>query len=203
MSLEIKKIITASALLSCMILPSVNAAESFNEAIKNATTSGQFRLGYISVAPDVAGVNATKGMAFGGIIKFETEKWKRMQFAIAPYFSERIKIFSGKSETNTLNSDFFNSNGNSYVYLGEAYANYAFNNGSVRAGHQKLDNPFINTDDIRMHPNTFTAVWLNMSLSDNLQLEAGKVTQMAGFDAGSPDKFIGVSTSCIEAMRIR
>ena len=84
-----------------MVLPSVNAAESFNEAIKNATTSGQFRLGYIAVDPDVAGANTTNAMAFGGIIKFETEKWKRMQFAIAPYFSERIKTYSGKNAQKT------------------------------------------------------------------------------------------------------
>ena len=201
MSFEIKKIITASVLLSSMAaIPSVNAAESFNDAIKKSTTSGQFRLGYISVDPGVAGVNTTRGNAFGGILKFETEKWKRMQFAIAPYFSERIKTYSGKNAQNTLNSDFLNSNGESYVYLGEAYINYAFKKGSLRGGHQKLDNPFINTDDIRMHPNTFSALWLNMSVSDNLQLDTGRVTQMAGFDAGSPDKFIGVSNDGVSAL---
>ena len=41
-----------------------------------------------------------------------------------------------------------------------------------------------------------------MSLSDNLQLDDGKVTQMAGFDAGSPDKFIGVSNDGVSALGV-
>lgn len=200
MPFEIKKIISAFVLLTGIILPAANAAESFNEAIKNATTSGQFRLGYIAVNPDVAGSNSTSGAAIGGQIKLETEKWKRMQFAIASYFSEKIEALSGDSATNKLNSDFLDASGNSYVYLGEAYINYAFNSGSVRAGRQKLDNPFINTDDIRMHPNTFSAIWLNMTLSENLTLDAGKVTQMAGFDAGSPDGFIRISNEGVSAL---
>ena len=189
-----------SSLFLVSSLLTVQAAESADDASKNSTTSGMFRLGYISVDPDVAGEKTTNATAFGGIIKVETEKWNRIQFAIAPYFSEKIKTLSGSSDGNTLNSDFLNSDGNSYVYLGEAYINYAFNKGSLRAGHQKLDTPFINTDEIRMHPNTFTALWLNMSLSDNLQLDAGKVTQMAGFDAGSPDKFVSASNDGVSAL---
>ena len=185
-----KKLITASALLSSIVLPSANAAESFNEAIKNATTSGQFRLGYISVSPDVAGFQTTSAAAVGGYIKIETAKWNRMQFAIAPYFSEKVEALSGDKAQGKLNGEFFDSNSESYAYLGEAYVNYAFSNGSVRFGRQQLDNPFINTDDIRMHPNTFSAAWLNMSLSDNVTLDVGRVSEWAGFDSGgSQDKF--------------
>ena len=192
------KLITSLFLISS--LGGAHAAGSFDDAIKNAKTSGQFRLGYISVNPDVAGSKTTSGTGFGGQIKLETEQWKGMQFAISSYFSEKLEALSGDNTTNTLNSDFLNSNSKSYAYLGEAYANYAFNNGSMRFGRQQLDNPFINTDDIRMHPNTFTAIWLNMALSENLTLDAGRVTQMAGFDAGSPDRFIRISNEGVSAL---
>ena len=195
------KLITSLFLISS--LGEAHAAGSFDDAIKNAKTSGQFRLGYISVNPDLAGEKTTTGTAFGGQIKFETAEWKHMQFAIAPYFSHKLAALSGDKANNELNGDFFDSNSESYVYLGEAYANYSFNNGSVRLGRQQLDNPFINTDDIRMHPNTFSAVWLNMALSENLTLDAGTVREMAGFDSGgSQDKFKKVGVDGVNALGV-
>lgn len=181
---------------------SVHAVESFDEAIKNAKTSGQFRLGYISLAPDATGANTTTtAAAVGGYIKFETAEWNHLQFAIAPYFSEKVDALSGDKANGELNGDFFDSNSESYAYLGEAYVNYAFNNGSVRLGRQQLDNPFINTDDIRMHPNTFSALWLNMNLSENLILDAGAVSQWAGFDSGgSQDKFKNAGADGVTAL---
>ena len=179
-----------STLVCCFISPNIFAKNAFDGAIKNATTSGQFRLGYISVNPDVAGFQTTSAAAVGGYIKFETAKWNRIQFAIAPYFSEKVDALSGDKAQGKLNADFFDSNSESYAYLGEAYVNYTFNNGSVRFGRQQLDNLFINADDIRMHPNTFSAAWLNMNLGDNVTLDAGRVSEWAGFDSGdSQDKF--------------
>ena len=196
---KIVKLVTSLFLISS--LGAAQAADSFDEAIKKATTSGQFRLGYISVDPEVG--TETTGTAFGGQIKFETAKWKRMQFAIAPYFSQKLAALSGDKTNNELNGDFFDSNSESYAYLGEAYVNYSFNNGSVRLGRQQLDNPFINTDDIRMHPNTFSAVWLNMALSKNLTLDAGSIREMAGFDSGgSQDKFKKVGADGVNALGV-
>jgi len=197
---NITKFIMASLIISTMSVP-VHAAVSFDQAIKEGATSGQFRLGYISSKPDTAGAKTTSATAIGGKIKFETAEWKRMQFAISPYFSEKIESLSGDKANSELNTDFFDSNGDSYAYLGEAYVNYSFSNGSVRFGRQTLDNPFINTDEIRMHPNTFRALWVNMKLSDNLTLDAGLVTQMAGFDSGgSQDKFKRVSNDGVSAL---
>ena len=152
------KLLTTSLLIAG--LSSTVQATSFDDAIKNATTSGQFRFGYISYAPDATGSPTTTGAAFGGEIKFETAKWNRLQFAVAPYFSENIHALSGDPATGELNTDFINRKGTSFAYLAEAYVNYDFNSGFVRFGRQKLDNPFINTDDIRMFSNTFSAAWL-------------------------------------------
>ncbi len=203
MRFNLRKFITASTLLYCLFLTNGYAADSFDDAIKNATTSGQFRLGYISVAPDVAGSKTTTATGFGGQIKFETEKWKRMQFAFAPYFSEKLDVLSGDQSKNEFNGDFFDSNGESFVYLGEAYVNYALSDGSIRLGRQKLDNPFLNIDEIHILPNTFNAVWLNMNLTDRLILDAGVVYHWAGFDSGqSIDKFKKAGVDGVNALGV-
>ena len=195
------KVLKHMTALSVALSAGVASAASFDDAIKNATTTGQFRLGYINVTPDVAGEKNTSATAFGGQIKFETAKWNRLQFAIAPYFSEKLAMLSGNKANNELNTGFLDTNGNSYAYLGEAYVNYAFNNGSLRLGRQQIDSPFINTDDIRMLPNTFNAVWLNAALTDNLSIAAGVVNEWAGFDSGdSQNQFKKASNDGVTAL---
>jgi len=180
-------------------LTSLAHAGSFDDAIKNATTSGQFRFGYISLAPDTTGSPTTTGAAIGGEIKFETAKWNRLQFAVAPYFAENIDALSGDAANGELNDDFLSRRGTSFAYLGEAYVNYDFKNGFVRLGRQKLDNPFINTDDIRMFSNTFSAGWLTLNLSKSLTLETGIVTTWAGFDS-EKDLFSKASDEGVSAL---
>ena len=191
------KVLTTSLLIAG--LSSTAQAESFDDAIKNATTSGQFRFGYISFAPDATGSPTTTGAAIGGEIKFETAKWNRLQFAVAPYFSENIDGLSGDPTNGELNVDFLNRKGKSFAYLAEAYVNYDFINGFVRLGRQKLDNPFINTDDIRMFSNTFSAGWLNVNLSQSITLEAGRVNTWAGFDS-TEDLFSRASDEGVSAL---
>ena len=187
--------------LSIVISSVTSHATSFDDSIKNAKTSGQVRLGYISVEPESAGSKTSSATAIGGKLKFETASWNGLQFAIAPYFSEKLESLSGDPANNELNTDFLDSNGDSYAYLGEAYVNYTLSKGSVRIGRQTLDTPFINTDEIRMHPNTFRALWLNMGLSNNLVLDAGFVTQMAGFDSGgSQEQFKNASNDGVSAL---
>lgn len=197
-----KKLLTTSLVI--FGLTSATHAASFDDAIKNANTSGQFRFGYVSNTPDTAGAKTETGAAIGGEIKFETKEWNRLQFAVAPYFAEKIDSLTGDAATNELNGDYFDANNESFAYVGEAYVNYAFNNGSVRYGRQKLDNPFINTDDIRMFSNTFNALWLNMNLSKSLTLEAGQVSTWAGFDSATPtsgqDKFKRASNDGVSAL---
>jgi len=176
-------------------------AGTMQEAINGATVSGQFRFGYITNDADVSGTNTTSAAAIGGQLKFETATWKRLQFAIAPYFSEKIEALSGDEQQNKLNSDFFDSNNDSFAYLGEAYVNYSWSAGTLRVGRQQLDNPFINTDDIRMLPNTFNAAWLSMLVNGNLALEAGKVSTWAGLGSGGDqNKFKRASNDGVLAL---
>jgi len=176
-----QKLLTSALLITGL---SVTAqAATLDDAFKKGSISGQLRLGYISNSPDTAGSQTTTGGAMGGEIKFETAKWNRFQMALAPYFVEKVDALTG--DGTKLNGDFFDANNESYAYLGEAYLTYTFNSGSLRYGRQKLDTPFINTDDIRMFSNTFTSAWLNMALSKSLTLDVGQVSTWAGFDSGS------------------
>jgi len=193
------KLVTASQLI--LGLATTVQATSFDDAFKNAKTSGQFRFGYISSAPDVAGLKTTYATAFGGELKFETAQWNNIQFAVAPYFVEKLDALTGDANNGELNTDFFNSKGKAFAYIGEAYINYDFTKGGLRLGRQKLDNPFINTDDIRMFSNTFNAVWLNMNLSNSLTLQTGLVSSWAGFDS-TQDRFSKASNDGVTALGV-
>ena len=172
----------AGVLLSSDLLMAQD--NSFDAAIQNAATHGEFRLGFINVDPGVAGDPTTYATAIGGQLKFETAPWQRLQFAIAPYFSQKVGFLSGDEDTGKLNGDFFDSNNDSFAYIGEAYVHYAWSNGTARLGRQQLETPFINIDDIRMTPNTFEAFWLNSDISPNLNLQGGLVKRWAGFGSG-------------------
>jgi hypothetical protein len=195
------KKILATSLLVAGAAGTAQAAGSFADAMKNASVSGQFRFGYVTTSPDVSGTSDTTGAAIGGILKLETAEWNRLQFAVAPYFSENIDALGGDEADGELSGDFLDANLDSFAYLGEAYINYNFGNGSVRVGRQQLDNPFINTDDIRMNPNTFNASWLTMDLGRALKLEAGVVKTWAGIDSGDDkDKFKDTSGDGVTAI---
>jgi hypothetical protein len=171
-----------------------HAANSFDQAIKNASISGELRLGYIAVSPDVAGATDTSAGAVGGHIKLESADINGFQFAFAPYFVEKVNALSGDEEDGELNGEFFDDNNASYAYIGEAYVNYAFNNGSFRWGRQAIDTPFINTDNIRMLPHTYQAAWLRYNPSEKLHLEGGIAKKWAGVGSGgNPGKFKPVS----------
>ncbi|MEJ2052293.1 MAG: OprD family outer membrane porin [Calditrichaceae bacterium] len=182
-----KKILTTSLFVAGMAL-NAQAAESLANSMKNASISGQFRLGYVSLSPE--NMTDTTGAAIGGQIKLVMPEWNNLQFAIAPYFSEKIGFLSGDEEDGELNGDFFDENGDSFAYIAEAYVDYKFKEGFIRVGRQQLETPFINGDDIRMFPNTYAAGWLNMEINEAISLQAGLVKSWAGFGSGADqDKF--------------
>lgn len=194
---DLKKILLFPLLFSISQIQ----ANDFGSAIKNTSVSGLVRAGYINVNPDIAGNKTTSATAIAAQLKLETGIWHGLQIGVAPYVVQKISDLSGDKSDNELNGDFFDRTNDSYAYLGEAYLNYSRGAGSLRIGRQLLDNPFINTDDIRSHPNTFDAVWLNYRFSDALNIEAGKVKRWAGFDSGaSQEKFKKASNDGVVAI---
>ena len=206
--------LTHRHLLSCMlasafimpILQSDSYAQeqahlSLDQAITQGTTELFLRLAYISSNPDLPSANTTYATGVGGVIKYETGRWKNFNIAVGAYFSEKIGGLSGDPADGKLNTDFFDENGDSYAYLGEAYIDYAWSNGSLRWGRQQIDSPFINTDNIRMLPHTYEALWIRYDPSELLHLEGGYTSKWAGFaSGGDPGQFKQVGEDGIYAL---
>ncbi len=151
-----------------------------SNAFKEGSISGQIRLGYIdqdnAIDPD------TYTAALGGILKYETGAWSGFNFGLGAYISQKIPFATGDGEEENI--DFLTDEGDSYAYVGEAYINYAIENLNIRLGRQLIDTPFADTDDIRMHPNSFEAAIASYTGFEKTTLMGGYVTRWAGFDSG-------------------
>lgn len=143
------------------------------------TVSGFLRLGIISQENETS--PNSYATAVGGILKYETPVWNDFKLGAAGYVSVKLPFASGSGEN--LNPDFFDSDGDSFIYLGEAYADYTANDISFRIGRQIIDIPFANADDIRMLPNTFEAAMATYSGLDKTILTAGFIREWAGYDS--------------------
>jgi len=82
-----------------------------------------------------------------------------------------------------VTTDFFDADGKSFIYIGEAYANYSVSDLTLRIGRQRIETPFVNGDDVRMLPNTFEAVVGKYSAIENTTITAGYLYRWAGFDS--------------------
>ena len=175
---------TISTILAVALSTTAWAAESFDEAFKNGKAGGNVRLAHIHQSNDATGAETTYATAVGGILKYETLNYQGLQLAAAAYISQNIHALSGDHDEGERNPDFFDDERKSFIYIGEAYANYKQEDVTVRIGRQQLDTPLANTDDIRMHANTFeAAVAVYEGLEDTV-ITAGFIGRWAGFDSG-------------------
>jgi hypothetical protein len=164
-------------------LAAVTAVSGANidEAFKSGTVSAQIRAAYID--QDNAIGADTYGTAVGGQLKYETGTWNDIKLGVAAYVSQKLSFATGDNEN--ANNDLFANNADSYVYLGEAYIDYAVNDFALRIGRQKIDTPLADTDDIRMHPNTFEAAIATYKGFEGTTLVGGVVKRFAGYDSGN------------------
>lgn len=164
---------------------------TIDEAFKTGTVSGQIRAAYIN--QDNAVDTDTYGTSLGGILKYETASWNDLKLGVAGYASEKIHAATGSADNGKENGDLFGANAVSYAYLGEAYVDYSANDFALRVGRQLIDTPFAQTDDIRMHPNSFEAAIATYSGVENTTFIGGFVKRWAGYDSQtttlSKDKF--------------
>lgn len=160
---------------------SVNVA-SFDKAFEKGNVSGNLRLAYIN--QDNVATTDTYATSVGGELKYETAKFYHTSFALSTFVSQKVSSLSGDFNKNELNLDFFDSDGSSFAYLGEAYIDYSYKKFDVRVGRQKLDTPLNDRDDIRMVPNTFEALTLGYGGIEDFVFMAGYITRWAGFDSG-------------------
>ncbi|MDP3266534.1 MAG: OprD family outer membrane porin [Sulfuricurvum sp.] len=145
------------------------------------TVSGLIRLGYVD--QDNVASTDTYATALGGILKYETPVWNDLKLGIAGYASQKLHFATGSWDEGKTNSDFFDADGKSFAYLGEAYVDYTANDLNIRIGRQLIDTPFVNTDEIRMLPNTFEAAMATYGGIEKTTVTAGFIKRWAGYDS--------------------
>lgn len=145
--------------------------------------SGLVRLGYVDQDNEADTHRYTT--ALGGILKYETPLWNGLKLGVAGYMSQKFNFATGAREEDKSNLDFLGEEGNSFAYVGEAYADYNINDINIRVGRQLIDTPLINTDEIRMLPNTYEAALATYSGIDKTTFTAGHIKRWAGYDSGA------------------
>lgn len=150
-----------------------------DESFIAGDVSGKIRLGYISQNNEASG--DSYATALGGQLKYETKPWNDVKLGAAAYVSEKLHFASGNGER--LSPDFFDANGDSFVYLGEAYIDYSASDITLRAGRQLIETPFVESDDIRMLPNSFEAAMATYSGIEKTTVVAGYAQRWAGYDS--------------------
>lgn len=178
MGMIMKKIVAMS-----MAAVAVLNAASMDEAFVAGKAEGQIRAAYVS--QDNETDQDTYGTAIGGIVKYETAAWNDIKLGIGAYVSQKLHFATGSFDEGKANADLFGENTKSYAYAGEAYLDYSANDFNLRVGRQQLDTPFADTDDIRMHPNTFEAAVASYRGIEGTTLVGGYMTRWAGYDSGS------------------
>lgn len=154
-------------------------ASNINDVIAAGNVSGQLRLAYIDQNND-AGID-TYATSLGGQLKYETGSWNNLKLGVAAYVSGKLPFASGSGDR--LNPDFFDTDGKSFVYLGEAYIDYTADDITLRVGRQQIETPYMETDDVRMLPNSFEAAIATYRGFDNTTLVAGYARRWAGYDS--------------------
>ena len=158
------------------------SANSIDEAFVAGKASGQIRAAYVN--QDNAVDTDTYGTSLGGVLKYETAAWNDIKLGIGAYVSQKLHFATGDFNEGKANPDLFAADTESYAYVGEAYIDYSANDFTLRVGRQLIDTPLADTDDIRMHPNSFEAAIATYSGIEGTTLVGGYVTRFAGYDSG-------------------
>lgn len=157
-------------------------ASGVDEAFVAGKASGQIRAAYVN--QDNAVDTDTYGTSIGGIVKYETADWTGLKLGVGAYVSQKLHFATGSFDEGKANPDLFAEDAKSYAYVGEAYIDYTIDNFNLRVGRQLIDTPLADTDDIRMHPNSFEAAIATYSGIEGTTLTGGYVTRWAGYDSG-------------------
>ncbi|MDO9306138.1 MAG: OprD family outer membrane porin [Sulfuricurvum sp.] len=166
--------------ISLAAIVALNAA-SIDEAFVDGKVSGQIRAAYVSQNNKVD--TDTYGTSIGGILKYETAAWNDITLGVGAYVSQKLNFATGDFDEGKANSDLFGEDTKSYAYIGEGYIDYSANDIAVRVGRQLIDTPFADTDNIRMHPNTFEAAIVTYTGIEETTLVGGYISGWAGYDS--------------------
>ena len=158
--------------------------QSLDDAFAKGSIDGHIRMAHIYQREDTPNTPDSYATAIGGELKYETAKFYNISAALSTFISQKISPLSGTFDKGTLNTDFFNANGASFAYIGEAYLDFQKDKLDIRIGRQKLDTPLNDRDDVRMLPNTFEAFTIGYGGIEHFVFVASYVNRWAGIGSG-------------------
>jgi len=142
-------------------------------------TKGQLRAGYIDFKED--GTAHANAYALAGHFHLYSKRWNGLMVGAEAYAVLNSGI---DQKSHTLNGDFFDDEGKSFILLSQAYIDGKWGNTEIKLGRQSLDTPHADSDDIRIMPNYFEAYTITNTDIDNFTFTAGIIDKMAGWENG-------------------
>lgn len=158
-------------------------ADNFNGMFDYADTFGKLRLAYIDSAHKISNTPKEEkdATAFGSEFGFNTASFHDFSFHLSAYVSQGISTLNPSRDER--NEDFYDVDGKSFIYIGEASLDYNSEFFQTRLGRVRVDTPYANSDDIRMAPNTFEGAWANIDYTSTLKTQLLYFNKWAGYDS--------------------
>lgn len=141
---------------------------------------GQFRTFYVD-RTYLGGIeNNRNTLATGGYIGYKSPDFNGFTAAVAAYgvygFDMHDEDIDGGGSA-SYDPSLTGRDGEDYLFIGQAYLNYAFGNTNIKVGRQRLDTPLAGADDARMLPNLFEAAVLTNSDIEDTTLTLAHITR--------------------------
>lgn len=184
-----KQPLTVSAVMamSSTFLNDVSAFENGemqtdNIAAETSDTgfSGRIRVGYISIDNEVEA--RMQSSAIGAELNYSSASWQGLTVNGSLYTTQ--KIFHDDE------GSFFGSDGDGYAVLGQAYLKANIENTEVKLGRFGFDSPYVDMNDVRMVPNSFTGILVTNADITDTTVYAAHLTDWISVDSEKPEDFI-------------
>jgi hypothetical protein len=170
-----------------VVLELPKETDKFEGIFEYADAYGKIRTGLFGSSFNENGKTNSDhyAVSLGGIVGIKTAKYKNINANIAIYLSQKIDGLN--SSKNKQSYDFFDANGDSYVYMAESSINYNNDTLDLMFGRFVVDMPYANSDDTRMSQNSFEGSWANLKYGDRLSSQLFYISRWAGFDSQDID----------------
>ena len=148
------------------------AAENTATHWEYGTVTGQARLYYFTQRNKTTGDdfdNVRESLALGGFLKYETP-WLADVFGFGVAVYGTAPVSAEFNQENQGGTGLLSPDNEGFAALGEAYAKARYGKSEMRLWRQRIDTPFINSNDSRMIPQTFEAYGVKSADFDNLTL---------------------------------
>ncbi|MDM5270589.1 OprD family outer membrane porin [Sulfurovum sp. zt1-1] len=162
------------------IAPVEEASPAAEAEVDYGTVFGQSRTFYIDRTYKGSIENNRNSLVTGGYIGYKTPEYNGLTAAVVLYGVYGFDIHSTDAEvagSSSYDPSLYGDGFKNYMYIGEAYLNYKYENTNVKIGRQRLDTPLAGADDARELPNLFEAAIVTNTDIKDTTLIAGHITR--------------------------